>query len=96
VLEALSVGLPAIVTPECNIPSVASSGAGVNTSNNPIALAETLIACLGASPLDWRDMSIRARKLARSEFDWKVTGKAMHSVYEWLLGGERPSCVLTL
>ena len=94
VLEALSIGLPAVITPECNIPTVASSGAGVITSNDPPALADTLIACLSVSSREWQDMSFAARRLARSQFDWNVTGKTMHSVYEWLLGGNRPSCIV--
>jgi glycosyltransferase involved in cell wall biosynthesis len=94
VLEALSIGLPAVITPECNIPAVASSGAGVSTSNEPAILAETLISCLSASSREWQAMSVAAQNLARSQFDWNVTGKTMHSVYEWLLGGNRPSCIV--
>jgi glycosyltransferase involved in cell wall biosynthesis len=94
ILEALSLGLPAIITPECNIPSVASSGAGVSTLNDPAELADTIISCLGATSREWCDMSRAAQRLARSEFDWDTTGQAMHSVYEWLLGGDRPACVI--
>jgi poly(glycerol-phosphate) alpha-glucosyltransferase len=94
ILEALSLGLPAIITPECNIPSVASSGAGVSTLNDPAELANTIISCLGATSREWCGMSRAAQRLARSEFDWDTTGKAMHSVYEWLLGGDRPACVI--
>jgi glycosyltransferase involved in cell wall biosynthesis len=94
VLEALSIGLPTVVTSECNIPSVSTSGAGVSTSNDPAVLAETLISCLSVSSREWQDMSLAARRLARSEFDWNVTGKTMNSVYEWLLGGNRPSCIV--
>ena len=39
-------------------------------------------------------MSLAAHNLARSQFDWRVTGKAMHSVYEWLLGGNTPDCMV--
>jgi len=94
VLEALSIGLPAIVTPKCNIPSVASAGAGVSTSNDPAALADTLISCLRFDCRQWEKMSSAARALARSRFDWNVTGKTMLSVYEWILGGNRPACIV--
>jgi len=94
VLEALSIGLPAIVTPKCNIPSVASAGAGVSTSNDPAALADALISCLRSDCRQWEKMSSAARSLARSRFDWNVTGKTMLSVYEWILGGNRPSCIV--
>lgn len=94
VLEALSIGLPVVITPECNFPSVALAGAGVSTSNNPAMLAETLVSCLNVSLGEWQGMSTAGRCLARSHFNWTETGKAMHSAYEWLLGGPRPACVI--
>jgi poly(glycerol-phosphate) alpha-glucosyltransferase len=93
VLEALSIGLPPVITPECNIPSVGTSGAGRITSNDPAALADTLISCLEASPGEWKQMSCASQKLARTEFDWNRIAETMRSVYEWLLGGNRPACV---
>jgi glycosyltransferase involved in cell wall biosynthesis len=93
VLEALSIGLPPVITPECNIPSVGASGAGRITSNEPAELADTLISCLEASAREWQEMSCAGRRLARSEFDWNGIAETMRSVYEWLLGGNRPACV---
>jgi glycosyltransferase involved in cell wall biosynthesis len=95
VLEALAIGLPPIVTPECNIPQVASSGAGVCTSNDPAALAATLKSCLDLSFRDWQEMSGAAHNLARSQFNWNNVGESMYSVYQWLLGGNRPACLVT-
>jgi glycosyltransferase involved in cell wall biosynthesis len=95
VLEALSIGTPPIITPECNFPTVGSSQAGIITSNEPDALAETLISCLNLRSSERATMSDIARRLARSEFAWETTGKAMHSVHEWMLGGDRPPFVTT-
>jgi glycosyltransferase involved in cell wall biosynthesis len=96
VLEALSIGLPTVITAECNVPQVDSSGAGVIASNEPRALAETLISCLGVTARERHEMSFAARRLARSQFDWDTIGRTMHSVYEWLLeGGIPPACIIT-
>ncbi|HVN04241.1 MAG TPA: glycosyltransferase [Bryobacteraceae bacterium] len=94
VLEALSIGLPVVITPACNVDGVSASGAGVVTSNDPVKLAASLANCLSASPSDWQAMSDAGRALARSRFDWSVIGKKMHSVYSWMLGGARPACLV--
>lgn len=95
VLESLSIGTPVVITPECNVAGVDTSGAGRLTSNDPAALAEALTSCLGATDSEWRQMKLAARKLARSEYDWSHIAAQMHSVYEWLLGGNRPDCLVT-
>jgi glycosyltransferase involved in cell wall biosynthesis len=94
VLEALSIGLPPVITPECNIAGVAASSAGRITSNDSAALADTLISCLDATCSQWQEMSGAARRLARTHYDWNQIGGKMLSVYEWLLGGNRPACLV--
>jgi poly(glycerol-phosphate) alpha-glucosyltransferase len=96
VLEALSIGLPPVITPECNFPRVEARGAGRITSNEPDALADTLVSCLDAGSRQWREMSLAAQFLARTDFDWNSIAESMCSVYEWLLGGDRPACVETI
>jgi poly(glycerol-phosphate) alpha-glucosyltransferase len=94
VLEALSIGLPSIVTPECNIPLIGARGAGRITANQPAILADTLISCLEASDRERDEMSRAGRRLARDEYDWSTVARSMQSVYEWMLGGNRPACVV--
>ncbi len=94
VLEALSIGLPVVITPECNINGVGTMMAGRVTSNKVDELADALISCLDATSSEWLAMSSAARKLARSEYDWGRVARSMQSVYEWLLGGNRPSCLV--
>jgi glycosyltransferase involved in cell wall biosynthesis len=93
-LEALSIGLPAIITPSCNMDEVVSYGAGVVSSNEPDPLAETLSQCLSLSGVAWEAMSEGARRLARTQYDWAHVAEKMHSVYVWLLGGPKPDCVI--
>jgi glycosyltransferase involved in cell wall biosynthesis len=94
VLEALSIGLPVIITQACNVDGVARGGAGYVTSNTPAELAETLSEALAADSAAWERMSCAAISLARTKYDWSILGKTILSVYEWLLGGTKPSCIV--
>ncbi|HUO31445.1 MAG TPA: glycosyltransferase [Bryobacteraceae bacterium] len=91
VLEALSIGLPVVITAACNVDGVSAAGAGVVTSNDPAKLAASLIDCLSASPSERQAMGNAGRALARTRFDWSVIGRRMHAVYSWMLGGPRPA-----
>jgi glycosyltransferase involved in cell wall biosynthesis len=94
VLEALSVGLPVVITAACNVDGVADSGAGIITSNEPTKLACAVSEVLSARPADWQAMSESARRLASTRYSWSVIGEMMHSVYSWMLGGARPTCLV--
>ena len=95
VLEALSIGLPVVITAACNVDGVAESGAGFVTSNEPGELARALTDGLSLTQAQWRTISDAARLLALSRYDWERVGASMRAVYEWLLGGARPDCVLS-
>jgi glycosyltransferase involved in cell wall biosynthesis len=95
VLEALSIGLPVVITPACNVDGVAETGAGFVTSNEPAALSAALIDGLSLAGRQWQSMSDTAALLARSRYNWSRLGAAMQSVYEWLLGGPKPRCVVS-
>ena len=94
VLEALSIGLPVVITRACNVEGIIEGKAGYVSTNDPVALAESLVKCLSLDEQGWREMSAAAQVLARTRFDWSIIGAAMHQVYSWLLGGPRPSCVI--
>jgi glycosyltransferase involved in cell wall biosynthesis len=94
VLEALSIGLPVVITAACNVDGVLESGAGIVTSNEACKLAGALSDALSMRPTDWQTMSEAARRLARTRFGWHVIGETMHSVYAWMLGGARPACLV--
>ncbi len=92
-LEALSIGLPPVITPECNVDGVAEAGAGAVTSNDPAALADALSQSLSLSNSQWTSMSQAAVRLARERFDWDRIAKNLGAAYSWMLGGPKPSCV---
>jgi glycosyltransferase involved in cell wall biosynthesis len=95
VLEALSIGTPVIITPACNVSGIVEAGAGYVTSTEPKAISESICDCLSLSGVQWRSMSESARLLARSRYSWSRAGDSMRAVYEWLLGGSKPDCVIT-
>jgi poly(glycerol-phosphate) alpha-glucosyltransferase len=94
VLEALSIGLPVIVTPACNMDEVAAAGAGKITSNQPAELSEALSQALSLGLDDWRRMSSQAVRLARDHYDWGSVAQKMNLVCGWVLGGPKPACVM--
>ncbi len=94
VLEALSIGLPVVVTPACNVGGIREAEAGFVTTPEPAALAHSLCESLSLSSLQWRSMSASAQSLAKTRYSWPQIAADMRAVYEWLLGGPRPNCVL--
>lgn len=95
VLEALSIGTAVVISRACNVDGVAECGAGFVIEPNSIEdLSQSIIRCLSLSEAEQKNMSNAARSLARSRYGWPALGKTMHSVYAWLLGGPKPSCVV--
>lgn len=93
-LESLSIGLPVVITKACNVDGVSENGAGYVTSNDPLEVANGVTNVLSLSSSEWSAMSAAATRLARTRYDWSLLGSNMQSVYEWLLGGARPACVI--
>jgi glycosyltransferase involved in cell wall biosynthesis len=93
-LEALSIGLPVVLTPECNVDGVADCGAGVVTSNDPSQLGDALSQCLRLSDSQWNAMSQAAVRLARERFDWDRIAESLRLAYLWMMGGPEPSCLV--
>ncbi len=94
VLEALSIGLPVVVTPACNVGGIREVEAGVVTTSEPAELAQSVCEALSLSPSQWEAMSASAQSLARTRYGWPRIAADMRAVYEWLLGGPKPNCVL--
>lgn len=92
-LEALGMGVPAIVTHRCNFPEVAEwrCGAVVEAETRPVeeALDRILTANLG----DTLAMRDNARRLIAERYTWDCIGRQVSEVYEWILGGRLPGNV---
>ena len=93
VLEALAMGLPAIVTVPCHIPEVAIHDCGWVVAPEAGELEGALNEFLALSREDAARLGERGRRLARQRFHPSVVGKQMAQVYGWLQGGVRPSDV---
>jgi len=93
VLEALSMGLPVIVTEPCHIPEVAIHNCGWVIQPALAPLADAIEEFLRLSPEEVTHFGERGRKLAAQRFNWSVVGKQMAEVYDWLQGGPKPGTV---
>ena len=85
-LEALSAGRPAIVTPETNMGSLVDEyGAGILVRGDPESIAEGMQALLELNPREYRQMQQRARALVRDRFTWDQITRLLADRYRSLI-----------
>ena len=85
-LEALSAGLPLVITDECNFPEVGDSRAGFVVRPNDSETASALMSLLDSADLR-REMSQNARRLVRSNYTWERIAEKMFTLYENVIAG---------
>jgi len=83
-LEALASGMPAVISPGCNMPEVEIAGAGFVADATVDAVAVKLRELLVDADLRAR-MGMAARQLVVERYTWEVVGKQLESVYLQLL-----------
>jgi glycosyltransferase involved in cell wall biosynthesis len=93
VLEALGMGLPVIISEQCNLPEVSMRGCGWVIQPVVNQLEAALRDGLRTSGAERERMGRRGRGLVSEKYSWPVVGVQMASVYSWMLGGPRPECV---
>jgi len=93
VLEALSMGVPVIVTEQCHIPEVAQCHCGWTIQPEAEQVEQALTEFLQLPPEEAVRMGERGRDLIENRFRWSVVGKQMADVYNWLQGGSKPTTV---
>jgi glycosyltransferase involved in cell wall biosynthesis len=79
VLEALSAGLPVVITPGCNLPEVAAAHAGIEVAPEVQSTAAALMR-LVADPDLRSEFGSNARKLARESFSWEGAARGVLEV----------------
>ena len=89
-LEAMSLGLPVIVTDHCHLPEVAAAGAGWEIPATRKNLQDALELVLSSSPGENRERGARGRALARERYSWQRVGMQMAELYRWTSEGVRP------
>ncbi len=95
VLEAMSAGLPVLITTACNFPDAAANGCGWAVEPDPQALARALTQALSLPPELLRGMGSNGRALVAIRYSWTAIASQMAAVYDWTLGGPAPSCLVT-
>jgi glycosyltransferase involved in cell wall biosynthesis len=93
VLEALGMGIPAIVTNQCNVPEVKTNGCGWSIEPDEDQLAAALNQFFETSRSERLCMGARGRRTVESMYAWDAVGRQMSKLYEWILGGGLPSDV---
>ena len=87
VAEALSAGLPVVVTDGTPWAQVATLGIGYSVAHEPHAIADAVLRIL-EHPADGCAMGARGKAWARDAFGWHAIGRSMRDAYQGVL--ERP------
>ncbi|MET0180245.1 MAG: glycosyltransferase, partial [Novosphingobium sp.] len=85
ILEAWAGGIPAVMTPACNLPEGFAAGAAIACGSSPEAIAAGLERMLGLDPAAWHAMSDAAHALHRERFSPAVVSAAWEQAYAWLI-----------
>jgi poly(glycerol-phosphate) alpha-glucosyltransferase len=95
VLEAWAHRVPVFMTQACNLPEGFDTGAAIEISTEPVAIAQSLLEHLDDPDLP--KMGGIGRALVENRFTWNRVGSEMAAVHQWLLnGGFRPSSIQPL
>ena len=94
VLEAWSYGLPALMTPACNLPEGIECGAALSCEPRPDSIADAIDALARMDDAQRAEMGGAAKALVRERFDWNTIAAAMERLYSAVAGGEPPPAEL--
>lgn len=93
-LEAWAHSLPALLTPQCNLPEGFSADAALRIEAGRAGIAAGLRRLSETGDNDIGAMGANGRRLVAERFHWPDVARDMAKVYRWLLGlGARPDCV---
>jgi glycosyltransferase involved in cell wall biosynthesis len=79
VAEALTVGVPVVVTKRSGWGEVDAIGCGFSVAHEPVSIADGILRVLDHA--DRAVLGTRAREWARKTFAWDAVGKAMRDAY---------------
>jgi glycosyltransferase involved in cell wall biosynthesis len=87
VAEALTYGVPAIVSRNAPWQGLVANDCGWWTENSKDALSEVLHEAMSLDAHVLKEMGHRGREWMRNEFSWESIGRKMSESYRWLVGG---------
>jgi len=87
VLEAWSLGIPTLMTHECNLPEGFAARAALDCGTTSASIAAALHKALDVSPRDWSTMSDAAICLARGRFSPDTIAEQWARTYLGLIAG---------
>ncbi len=90
VAEALSFGLPAIVSVGAPWSGLMDSNSGWWVENDPKSLSKTISMAFSLPENKLREMGLNGRNWMARDFSWDSIAEKMHQVYEWLLDESQP------
>jgi len=95
VLEAMSHGLPVLITDKCNFPEVEEYRGGIVVKPSTHDLEIGLSIMLNLSELERIELGKNAYQLLEKRYQWETIVDQLLGVYRWLiLGGNIPSTVI--
>jgi poly(glycerol-phosphate) alpha-glucosyltransferase len=80
-LEALSCGLPSLLTPECNLPEAFDAGAALTISADPAGIAKGLVTLFNMTGPQHEIMSRNGKRLVAEHFTWERSAGLMETAY---------------
>lgn len=92
-LEALSLGLPILITRGCNFREAESMDCTFLIEPTVSGIIAGLENVLGRSPQELQSRGARGASFVRARYSWPVVGAQMADLYDWVLGGPMPSTV---
>lgn len=95
-LEAMSWGLPCLLSAACNLPEAFGCGAAWPASADVPQLLPVLRQWAGASPGQLSAMGAAGRQLAAQRFSWPAIASQTIALYSWLISGGAPPPELDL
>lgn len=90
-LEAFAFGIPALLTPQCNLPEAIACGAAMETDPSEDGIADGLGQVFSMSPDELKTMGERARHLAAGTFNWDRIAAQMADLYVGLIEAQERS-----
>ncbi len=95
-LEAMSWGLPCLLSSACNLPEAVAAGAAWAVQPQPADLAARIQDLMALPDAEAAAMGRRGRALVAERFSWNTIARQCAELYGWILGGGTPPAFVDL